>query len=442
MTMPEPRRRRGAVFAILVAATVLAFFAIFAVWANRQALNTENWTDTSSELLENDDIRAQVAVFLVDQLYANVDVEGEIQAALPERAQPLAGPIAGGVRNFAERAANELLARPRPQKLWEEANRRAHTRLLQIVEGGGEVVGTEGGEVTLDLSALLGQTQERVGVGGRVQERIPEEAGRLTILQSDQLELAQDVVNLIEDLAVVLVVLALGLFALAVFLAAGWRREALRATGIGFAVAGAGVLVARSVGGNVVVDALTTTESVRPAAEATWTIGTSLLRDAAVAMIGYGIVIVAAAWLAGRTRAATAARRALAPYLREPAIAFGGAALVLLLVLLWAPTPAWQRALPVLLMIGLVLLGVEALRRQTAQEFPGASREEAAARRRERLSGLAAGVRERRSGGKRAESAPAVGDMKLEQLERLARLRDTGALDAAEYEREKQRLLG
>ena len=416
---------------------MLAFFAIFAVWANRQALNTENWTETSSRLLENDDIRQQVAVFLVDQLYANVDVEGEIQSALPPRAQPLAGPIAGGVRNFAERAADELLGRPRPQKLWEEANRRAHRRLLQIVEGGGEVVGTQGGEVTLDLNALLGQTQQRVGAGGRLQEKIPPEAGQLTILRSDQLELAQDVVNLVKDLAVVLVVLALGLFVLAVALATGWRREALRAVGIGFVAAGAGALVARALAGNIVVDALTTTESVRPAAEATWTIGTSLLRDAAVALIGYGIVIVAAAWLAGRTRAATATRRALAPYLREPAIAFGAAAILLLLVVLWAPTPAWQRALPVLLMIGVVLLGVEALRRQTAQEFPDASREEAAIRRRERLSSLAEGVRGRRSGSGRGSSE----EDRVAQLERLARLKETGALDAAEYEREKQRLL-
>ena len=39
--------------AIIVAASVLAFLALIAVWANRQALNTENWTETSSELLEN-----------------------------------------------------------------------------------------------------------------------------------------------------------------------------------------------------------------------------------------------------------------------------------------------------------------------------------------------------------------------------------------------------
>jgi hypothetical protein len=428
------RRRRKTVLAILVAATVLAFFAILAVWANRQALNTDNWADTSSELLENDEIRTQIAVFLVDQLYANVDVEGEIRAALPPRAQGLAGPVAGGVRNFAERAARELLGRPRVQKLWEEANRRAHARFLQVVEGGGDVVATEGGEVKLDLGALLGQTEERVGVGRRLQERIPPEAGELTILRSDQLEAAQDIVDLIKELAVVLVALALGLFALAVYLAANWRREALRACGIGFIVAGAAALAARSLGGDFLVGELTTTESVQPAAEAAWSIGTSLLRDIGVAMIGYGIVIVLAAWLAGRTQWATATRAALAPYLRDPAIAYGAAGILLLLVLLWAPTPAWRRLVPVLLMIALVLLGVEALRRQTAREFPDASLEEASRRRHERLTGL----RDRVSG----RGAQRGADDRLDQLEQLAKLRDAGVVDEAEFDREKTRILG
>jgi hypothetical protein len=427
--------------AIVAAATLLAFLAIFAVWANRQALNTDNWTDTSSKLLENEAIRTQVASFLVDQLYANVDVQGEIRAALPPRAKGLAGAAAGGVRNFAERAARELLGRPRAQRLWEEANRRAHERLLNVVEGGGNVVSTEGGDVTLDLRSLLGQTEERVGVGGKLQEKVPPDAGQVTILRSDQLGLAQDVVDVIRGLAVVLVIVSLGLFALAVYLAVGWRREALRACGIGFVVAGAAALVARSLAGDVVVDALTTTESVRPAADAAWSIGTELLRDAAVALIGYGIVIIAAAWLAGGTRWATSTRAALAPYLREPTIAYGGAAVLLALVLLWGPTPAWRRFLPVVLMIALVLLGLEALRRQTADEYPDASREDAARRRRERLSRFTASLRGRGSADAQTRSGAAGEVTRVEALERLARLKEAGALDASEFEREKQRLL-
>jgi hypothetical protein len=295
--------------------------------------------------------------------------------------------------------------------------------------------------VKLDLGALLGQTEERVGVGRRLQERIPPEAGELTILRSDQLEAAQDIVDLIKELAVVLVALALGLFALAVYLAANWRREALRACGIGFIVAGAAALVARSLGGDFLVGELTTTESVQPAAEAAWSIGTSLLRDIGVAMIGYGIVIVLAAWLAGRTRWATATREALAPYLRDPAIAYGAAGILLLLVLLWAPTPAWRRLVPVLLMIALVLLGVEALRRQTAREHPNASREEAARRHRERLARLSASLRGQGAAGTRPTPGPAAEHERLDQLEQLGRLRESGVLDAAEFEREKQRVL-
>ena len=80
--------------------------AIVAIWANRQVLNTDNWTSTSTQLLENRTIRNQIAGYIVDQLYANVDVAGELRAALPERLQPLAGPAAGGLRQLADRAAN------------------------------------------------------------------------------------------------------------------------------------------------------------------------------------------------------------------------------------------------------------------------------------------------------------------------------------------------
>lgn len=166
------RRRRLPLFLIAVA-SLLAFLAVFALWANRQLLDTENWTDTSSELLEHEAIRGQLAVFLIDQLYANRDVRGRIEEALPPRLQPLAGPAAGGLQDLAVQATDRLLARPRPQELWEEANRRAHTRFMEIIEGGGDVVSTEGGDVTLDVKALLGQTSERFGVGGRADRRSP-----------------------------------------------------------------------------------------------------------------------------------------------------------------------------------------------------------------------------------------------------------------------------
>jgi Tfp pilus assembly protein PilE len=364
------QRRRRFPLLLVVVATVLAFLAIFALWANRQLLDNGNWTETSSELLENDAIRSQVSGFLVDELYAKVDVQGKIQEALPQRAAPLAGPLAGGLRELAERGANRALQRPRVQARWEEANRRAHAAFIKVINGGGDVVSTGNGDVVLDLKELLAEVQERVGVGGRAAEELPADAAQITILRSDQLGLAQDLVHFLEALAIVLVLVAIALYALAIYIARGWRREALRATGVGLVVAGAGALLGRSLAGDAVVQDVATTDAVRPAVEATWSIATSLLEEAAASTVGYGLVILVAAWLAGPGGLAVATRRALAPYLREPLFAYGGLAILVLVVLVSAPTPATRRVLPALFLVGLLVVGFEVLRRQTAREHP------------------------------------------------------------------------
>jgi hypothetical protein len=410
---------------LIAIGSLLAVISIFALWANRQLLNTDNWTDTSTELLEDDDIRGQISIFLTDQLYANVDVQAQIQTALPPRAQALAGPAAGALRDVTVRVVTGLLQRPRVQGLWEEANRRAHERLLQVIEGGGDVVSTEGGDVTLDLKALLGATEERFGVGERAGERLPDDAASITVLEADNLQLAQDAVDLLKAAAIFLVALALGLLALAVGLAKGWRREALRAAGWGLVFAGVAVLALRTLAGDAVVGSLAKTEAVTPAVEATWSISTSLLVEAATASIFYGVAMVFFAWLAGPARAATGARRGLAPFIREPGIAYGGLAVIVLVLLAWGPTPALRNPPTAIVLIALLAFAVEVLRRRSAEEFPNASREETMARLRAWLGGLRPG----RGGGR------------VDQLERLASLRDTGVLDQAEFEREKAQLL-
>jgi hypothetical protein len=364
------RGHRGIAIALIFVASLLSFLALPAIWLDRQALNTDNWTETSSELLENEAVRTQIANYLVDQIYANVDVQAELAKVLPPRAEPLAGFAAGGLQQVADDGVRNLLGRPVAQQAWENANRRAHELLMRVIDGGGDVVSTTGGVVTLDLKSLLTQTANRFGVGGRVADKLPASAGEIVILKSDQLATAQDVANVLDAAGAVLVVLALLLFALAIFLARGWRREALRACGFGLIAAGVAGLVARSVAGDYVVDALATTEAVRPAVDATWTIGTSLLVEVASATVFYGVAIVLVAWLAGPTRLATGVRRLKAPFLREPRYAWGGLAVIVLLLIAWGPTPATRSPLPMLFLIALLALGVEALRRQTAREFP------------------------------------------------------------------------
>jgi hypothetical protein len=379
-----------------VLAVITGLIAILSTWVRRQALDTNNWTKTSSNLLADKNIQAALGAYLVNELFSNADVAGRLRAALPPQAQALAGPASGALRELAGRAAPELLARPRVQDYWRQANRAAHKQLLQVLNGGSAALSTTNGEVVLDLHVLVNQLADTLGLsppapGAGAQARdvaqqklgvtLPPSSGRLVIMKAQQLETAQDIAKLIRHISIIFTVVSLGLFALAVALAVGWRRLALRTTGWCFVGLGVGVLLVRRVAGGQIVDGLVQAESVRPAAHDAWNIGTSLLHAIALAFVVYGLVIVAAAWLAGPTTAAVSVRRALAPTLRDhPARTYGAAAFVYLLVVLWGPTPALSKAIPVLIIGALIAFGIEVLRRQAAREFPDALEGDAARR--------------------------------------------------------------
>ena len=151
------------------------------------------------------------------------------------------------------------------------------------------------------------------------------DAGQLTILRSDQLDFAQDLAKVIENLVIVLLVLGLGTVRRwRSICPRGRRRETLRAIGFIFVIVGVLVLVMRSIGGGIVVDELAKTTAVEPAVEDVWSVGTSLLSEIAGNLIINGIIILLVAWVAGGTRPAIAVRRAAAPYMRDrPELTYG-----------------------------------------------------------------------------------------------------------------------
>ena len=298
--------------------------------------------------------------------------------------------------------------------------------------------------------------QERVGIGGRLQDRLPASAAQITIMQSDRLAAAQSGLKIVRGLPIVLVALSLGLFALALVVAPGWRREALRAYGIGFVFAGALALIVQDQAGQALVEALTRTAAVEPAALAAWTISTTLLVQAAWATLGYGAFMIFAAWLAGPSRPTVAVRRAIAPYARHPGVAYAALAVFVVLLLWWAPTPATRDPALALILIALLAVATEALRRKIAREHPDADMGESIERLHERARRGVAWARQGTSAGRTAvagtasrvvteaksrTSGGASDDDRLERLERLARLKEAGVLDEDEFAAQKRLIL-
>ena len=285
---------------------------------------------------------------------------------------------------------------------------------------------TEDGAVVLDLQPLVIQLGERVAVVGEVAERLGPDAGRIEIMEADQLETAQDLTQMLKFLGTWLWLLPIALWAVALWLARGRRRSILRMIAIGSILAGLLVLVVRRLGGSFIVDELVPSTAVQPAAQDAWDILTSQLRDGGFTFVGLGVILLVALWLAGPSPSGVSARRWLAPYLARPEIAFGVAGGLFLLLLWWSPTVQTTRV-PLMLAAALVLaLGVELLRRQTAREIPDPPPPD--------LGGSL------RRGMGRVRGRTAEQD-RLAALERLGRLREQGVLTDEEFAAEKAQLV-
>lgn len=427
-TAPTPapeglsRTRVIAARALVVLGVVLLVISLLANFVKREALDEPTFRETSRELIANEAIRDQIAVTMVDALYANVDVSGRLQARLPEELQPLAAPLAGLAREGLDRAARELLERPRVQALFVGAASLAQEQVARVLEGESARLETVDGSVVLDLRPLVVTLGDRFGFLGDLDETLAPDAAQVTILQSDELEAAQDATQLLKIVADWIWIFALAAWALALWLVPGRRRRELRAIGIGLIVAGVAVLVIRAVAGSYLVENLAESETVQPAVSAFWDILSSGIAADAWVVIVIGVIAALGAWLTGGGRRARGARRTVGPWLERGGLAWGIFAGVLLL-LVWA-LPL-HRFLTAVILVVLSAIGFELIRRQVVQEIAEEGPQPAATGWRPTMP------------WRRDEAAPS----RVEELERLGRLRSDGLLTDEEYAAAKARSL-
>ena len=327
--------RRAVVLALVVAATVVALASVLAVWVQRQVLDTDVYVRASAAMLDDPAVRTAVANYAVDEVYRRVDVEAELEDVLPNDADRFADLAAAALRPAAYQVVDRALRTSVLAGLWETTNREAHEQFVRtVVGGGGDGVSTEGGVVRLGLRPILVESTRRIGLGESLAARIPADAGTVEVLRSDELKAVQDAMWWLDAVAKVLPFVALGLYALALWLARDRRREALRNTGIGLVVGAGLLLLTMGALRGIVLDRVAGEPQARDAASAVWRIVESPLNGALWAVVALGAVLAFGAVLAGPGRHATALRRSLAPYLEWRGFVIGlGTAVAALLVL-------------------------------------------------------------------------------------------------------------
>lgn len=335
---PKRSRVRRVFTPILVVLATLGLLAsVVAVWAYRQALNTNVFGGRVDSILADPAVHTAMANYVTDQVMDAIDAPKLASEFLPPLAQPLVGPLEAAIRTFVLDKTTGVLASDTFRDLLGRAVRRAHSSAVRVLEGE-RVAGVDiqGDRVVLNVLPVVDQVLMRLAgdglFGGRVTVppiaegdapsrqiqmlatalgvQLPADFGQVTIFQSSTLSQAQDALKLLRKAIVVLLILTVVLIAAALLVSTN-RMRTLAQLGLGLAVAMVILRVGANRGERRVIELVQRPENVDPV-RAVMRVFTGSLDAATLWLLALGLVVAAVGFVFGRSDAAARLRAGVA----------------------------------------------------------------------------------------------------------------------------------
>jgi hypothetical protein len=305
-----PRWRRILVAVLVVFGCILAPLSIVSVWIHSTLLDTDQWVSTVGPLIHNPDVQDAVATRVTNAITENAKLTDKITDALPDPAKRLAPFIEQGAQQAVGVAAHKIVESDQFASLWNTVNRRAHARVVAVLQGKGtQTVQTKNGQITITLAPIIDEVRKELdnrGITFFDNVKISGTKNQIVLFSSNDLKTAQSAVDLFDKVAVVLPILTFLVFAAAIILSGNRRRTVLRSA-LGVALAMGILLTASALGRTAYLDALPVTVN-HAAAQAVYDQLLTFLRTSLRTMFWLAIVVALGAWVAGTSKAATRVR--------------------------------------------------------------------------------------------------------------------------------------
>jgi hypothetical protein len=324
---PQRRHRLRTVAGVLVITLgcILAPLSVLSVWIDSQVTDTDAYVETVAPLIDDPAVQDALANAVTTEVFRQLDVQDTTADALQalvdrtdlppvvqERLVGLAVPITNGVEGFVTEQVDRLVASDDFQAAWVEANRVAHQELVATLTGQQDgAVQVDEGTVSVNIAPFIEVVKQRlVDRGLTVAERIPDVQASFVVLQSADLARAQSLFALLDTLGTVFPFLVLAVLAGGILIANG-RRRALVGAGLGVAASMVLLGVALALLRAGYLSAVPTDLLPRDAASVVFDTLVRYLRTALRGVLLLGLLVAAAAYLAGPSRTAVATRVAL-----------------------------------------------------------------------------------------------------------------------------------
>jgi hypothetical protein len=325
---PVRRRHLGwrapVAIVLIVVGCLLAPLSLLGVWAANQVSDTSRYVANVEPLVHDpavqnaltDKITAEITTHLNVTAYTDQAASLLTSHGLPRVGTLLQsfGPsISSAVTGFIHGQVHKIVTSPQFAQVWVQANTAVHQQLVKALSGqGGSSVSVSNGQVVLSLGPFINVVkQDLVKRGFTLVSKLPAINPTLSLFSAKYLVKAQSGYRLINNLKIVLPIVAVLLLAIGVYVARSHRR-ALIGAGLGLAasmlVLGAGLLVFRSIYLSSVPN------NVLPADAAATLFDTLVrfIRQGLRTILVAGLVIAAGAFLTGPSASAVRTRNAFA----------------------------------------------------------------------------------------------------------------------------------
>ncbi len=207
--------RAFSVFVLVLVATVLAPLAVASTWVSARVEDRREYVHTVAPLADDPAVR---------QVMADAAAEGAVRA-LQERI-PVGLPSA--VSDWARTAATKVVESPGFPEFWRTANEDVHRQVIGILE---DPDADRSGYVTVDASPLLAQVLLDLEERGIPTALLPDLPLDVRVVERAKVAEGGSAYRATSDASRWLPPLWLGLVALAVLVASGWRGR-LRTAGL------------------------------------------------------------------------------------------------------------------------------------------------------------------------------------------------------------------
>jgi hypothetical protein len=318
------RRRpgwRGPVATLcIVLGCILAPVSVLAVWTANQVSDTNRYVENVAPLIHEPAVQSALTDRITREINSRIHVQAltnQAAATLKSKGltrvgtllQTFSGSLAGAVGGFIHTQVAKIVASPQVANLWVQVNRRGHAQMVKALSGEGNgSVTISNGQVVLNLGPFITVVKKDLAARGfSIVNSIPAVNPAFPLFSAKYLVKAQTGYRVLNDLKIVLPILALLLLAAGTYIARSHRR-ALIGAGLGLAASMLVLGIALAIGRSIYLNSVPSSVLPADAAAVLFDTLVRFIKDGLRTLLVVGLVVAIAAFFTGPSVTAVRAR--------------------------------------------------------------------------------------------------------------------------------------